>query len=110
MPLSCAACKYEPNTQRALHQPRAKHESTKSTHFNVTLSYKVAFCSEFGGISMENSINIIDIHQETCYNLWGANMITRFINILNLEATHEEVKEILTLMFKAYQPDKNIKW
>ena len=84
--------------------------SFRYEHFNITLSYKVVFCSEFGGVSMENIINIFDIHQETCYNLWGSNIITRFINILNLDTTHEEVKEMITLMFKAYQPDENIKW
>ena len=82
----------------------------KCGDFNVTLSYKIAYCSEFGGISMDNTINIVDIHQETCYNLWGNNMFSRFINMLNLNATNEEVKEMLTLMFKAYQPDENIKW
>jgi hypothetical protein len=82
----------------------------KYEHFNVTLSYRIAYCSEFGGVSMENNINIVDINQETCYNLWGNNMFSRFINILNLDATHEEIKEMLTLMFKAYQPDENIKW
>ena len=86
--------------------------SFKYEHFNITLSYKVAFCSEFGGVSMDNNINIIDTHQETCYNLWGNNMLSRFINILNLNTntTHEELREIFTLMFKAYQPDENIKW
>ena len=81
----------------------------KYNNFNVTLSYKVAYCSEFGGVSMETNINIVDVHQETCYNLWGNNMFSRFINILNLNATNEEVKEMITLMFKAYQPDENIK-
>jgi hypothetical protein len=82
----------------------------KYEHFNVTLSYKITYCSEFGGISMENSINIVDIYQETCYNLWGNNMFSRFINIINLDATQDEIKEMMTLMFKAYQPDENIKW
>ena len=82
----------------------------KYEHFNVTLSYKITYCSEFGGISMENSINIVDIYQETCYNLWGNNMFSRFINIINLDATQDEIKEMITLMFKAYQPDENIKW
>jgi hypothetical protein len=84
--------------------------SFKYEHFNITLSYKVAFCSEFGGVSMDNSINIIDTHQETCYNLWSNNMFTKFINILNLNTNHEELREIFTLMFKAYQPYENIKW
>ena len=82
----------------------------KYEHFNITLSYKVTYCSEFGGISMENYINIVDIHQETCYNLWGNNMFSRFIKIINLDATQDEIKEMITLMFKAYQPDENIKW
>ncbi len=77
-------------------------------HFNITLSYKIAFCSEFGGISKENYINIIDTHQETCYNLWGSNMISRFINLLNLESNENEVKEMLTLMFQVYESSENI--
>jgi hypothetical protein len=72
---------------------------SKYNHFNIILSHKISFCSEFGGISKENCINIIDTHQETCYNLWGANMISRFINIINLEASDDDVKNMLTLMF-----------
>ena len=79
-------------------------------YFNVTLSYKVSYCPEFGGISKDNTINIVDTHQETCYNLFGVNMISRFINILNLDKNEDDIKNILTLMFKAYQPEENIKW
>ncbi len=83
----------------------------KYEHFNITLSHKIAYCSEFGGISIDNTINIIDIHQETCYNLWGEDMFSRFINILNLETNINDVKKMINLMFKAYQPDENnIKW
>ena len=71
-------------------------------HFNIILTHKISFCSEFGGISKENFINIIDTHQETCYNLWGNNMISRFINLLNLESSEENVKEMIKLMFTAY--------
>lgn len=80
----------------------------KYEYFNITLSYKVSYCSEFGGVSMDNTINIIDTHQETCYNLFGTNMISRFINILNLDINEDTIKKILTLMFKAYQPNENI--
>jgi hypothetical protein len=79
-------------------------------YFIITLSHKTSFCSEFGGISIDNHINIIDTHQETCYNLWGNNMLFKFINILNLETNEDELKKMITLMFKAYQPDKDIKW
>jgi hypothetical protein len=82
----------------------------KYEYFTVTLSYRVAYCSEFGGVSMENSINIVDTHQETCYNLWGDKMFSRFINILNLDIDEDDVKHMITLMFKAYQPDEKIKW
>ena len=82
----------------------------KYEYFYITLSYKVSYCTEFGGISMDNTINIIDTHQETCYNLFGTTMISRFINILNLDINEDDIKKILTLMFKAYKPDKNIKW
>jgi hypothetical protein len=82
----------------------------KYEYFTVTLSYKVAYCSEFGGVSIENTINIVDTHQETCYNLWGDNMFTRFKNILNLNANEDEIKQMIIIMFKAYQPDENIKW
>ncbi len=78
-------------------------------HFIITLSHKISFC-EFGGVSKDNSINIIDIHQETCYNLWNSSMISRFINIINLETSEIDVKKLFTLMFQVYQPDENIKW
>jgi hypothetical protein len=71
-------------------------------HFKIILTHKVSFCSEFGGISKDNNINIIDIHQETCYNLWGDKMISKFINLLNLESNEENVKEMIKLMFTAY--------
>ena len=80
----------------------------KYEYFNITLSYKVSYCSEFGGISMDNTINIIDTHQETCYNLFGTTMISRFINILNLDINEDDIKKILTLIFKAYKPKENI--
>jgi hypothetical protein len=79
-------------------------------YFVITLSYKISFCSEFGGISIDNYINIIDTHQETCYNLWGNNMLSKFKNIINLEINENELKNMLTLMFKAYEPEKDIKW
>ena len=82
----------------------------KYEYFNVTLSYKVSYCPEFGGISKDTTINIVDTHQETCYNLFGVNMISRFINILNLDINEDDINNILTLMFKAYQPEENIKW
>ena len=82
--------------------------SFKYDYFNITLSYKVAFCSEFGGVSMDNNINIIDTHQETCYNLFGINMISRFIYILNLDINEDDIKKIIILMFKAYIPNENI--
>lgn len=82
----------------------------KYEYFNITLSHKISYCSEFGGVSIDNIINIIDTHQETCYNLFGINMISRFNNILNLNMKEDNIKEMLTLIFKAYQPDKNIKW
>jgi hypothetical protein len=72
------------------------------SHFKIILTHKISFCSEFGGISKDNYINIIDTHQETCYNLWGNNMISRFINLLNLESSKENVKEMIKLMFTAY--------
>jgi hypothetical protein len=79
-------------------------------YFIITLSYKISFCSEFGGISIDNYINIIDTDQETCYNLWGSNMLSKFTNIINLEINENELKNMLTLMFKAYEPEKDIKW
>ena len=79
-------------------------------YFIITLSYKISFCSEFGGINIDNYINIIDTDQETCYNLWGSNMLSKFTNIINLEINENELKNMLTLMFKAYQPEKDIKW
>lgn len=80
----------------------------KYEYFNITLSYKVSYCSEFGGISKDTIINIIDTHQETCYNLFGINMISRFINILNLDINEDDIKKIIILMFKAYIPNENI--
>jgi hypothetical protein len=71
-------------------------------HFNIILTHKLSFCSEFGGISKENYINIIDTHQETCYNLWGDKMISKFIDLLNLESSEENVKEMINLMFTSY--------
>ena len=71
-------------------------------HFKIILTHKISFCSEFGGISKDNFINIIDTNQETCYNLWGNNMISRFINLLNIESTEENIKEMIKLMFTAY--------
>jgi hypothetical protein len=79
-------------------------------YFIITISHKTSFCSEFGGINRDNYINITDTHQETCYNLWGSNMLFRFINIINLDTNEDELKQMLTLMFKAYQPDQDIKW
>ncbi len=78
-------------------------------HFIITLSHKISFC-EFGGVSKENFINIIDIHQETCYNLWNDNMINKFINIINLAINNNELINLFNLMFRVYQPDENIKW
>ena len=71
-------------------------------YFIITLSNKISFCSEFGGISKDYNINIIDTHQETCYNLWGSNMISRFINLLNLESSEEKIKNMITLMFQVF--------
>ena len=83
----------------------------KYNHFIITLSHKVSFCDELEGITKDNCINIIDTHQETCYNLWNNNMINRIINILNLETNnYNNIKKIFTIMFQVYQPDENIKW
>ncbi len=84
----------------------------KYEYFTITLAYKIGFCSEFGGINIDNCINIIDTHQETCYNLFGDSMISRFIKIINLdpEINHNEIRKMITLMFKAYQPNENMNW
>ncbi len=79
-------------------------------HFIITLSHKISFCDELGGITKDNSINIIDTHQETCYNLWNNNMISRFINIIDLETNNSNIKQLFIIMFNVYQPDENIKW
>ncbi len=71
-------------------------------HFKIILTHRVSFCSEFGGISKDNYINLIDSYQETCYNLWGDKMISKFINLLNLESNEENVKEMIKLMFISY--------
>jgi hypothetical protein len=82
----------------------------KYCHFIITLSHKISFCDELGCITKDNSINIIDTHQETCYNLWNNNMLNRFMNIINLDANENDVKQIIIIMFQVYQPDENIKW
>ena len=82
----------------------------KYYHFIITLSHKISFCDELGSINKDNSINIIDTHQETCYNLWNNNMLNRFMNIINLDANENDVKQIIKIMFQVYQPDENIKW
>ncbi len=79
-------------------------------HFIITLSHKISFCDELGGITKDNSINIIDTHRETCYNLWNNNMISRFINIIDLETNNSNIKQLFIIMFNVYQPDENIKW
>ena len=78
--------------------------------FIITLSHRTTHCVELDGVSKENNINIIDLHQETCYNLFGNNMISKFKNIINLDLDENEIKNILTIMFKIYQPDELIKW
>ena len=78
--------------------------------FIITLSHKNPHCVEFDGLSKENVINIIDLHQDTCYNLFGNNMISKFKNLINLDLDEREIKNILTMMFTIYQPDELIKW
>jgi len=79
-------------------------------NFIIILSNKKSFCSEFGGISIENNINIIDSYNEKCYNLFGNNLIQKFKNIINLDISVEELKKILTNMFNIYQPNENISY
>jgi len=78
--------------------------------FIIRLLYKKSNCIDFHGISKDNYINIIDLHQETCYNLFGNNMISKFKNIINLDLDENEIKNMITLMFQCYQPDELIKW
>jgi len=37
-------------------------------------------------------------------------MLNRFMNIINLDANENDVKQIIIIMFQVYQPDENIKW
>ena len=78
--------------------------------FIITLSIRKSFCADFGSISIDNRIHIIDTHYEQCYNLFGDNMILKFKNMINLDMSIEEIKNILNEMFHIYQPDELIKW
>ncbi len=78
--------------------------------FIITLSHRKSFCSEFGGFDMENRINIIDTHNEQCYNLYGTKMISKFINLLNLDISEENIRDLLNKIFSIYQPTELIKW
>lgn len=81
------------------------------SNFIITLSNKKSFCSEFGCISIENDIHIIDNYNENCYNLFGDNLIHKFIKIINLNEINisvEELKDIFNNMFNIYQPNENI--
>jgi hypothetical protein len=79
-------------------------------YFIITLSNKQSFCAGFGGISSENNIHIVDTHTENCYNLFGNNIILKFKNIINLDMTEYEIKNILNNMFYIYQPNELIVW
>jgi hypothetical protein len=78
--------------------------------FIITLSHKQTICADFHGLSKDNYINIIDLNQETCYNLFGNNMISKFKNIINLDLDENEIKNMIIHMFQVYQPDELIKW
>ncbi len=78
--------------------------------FIITLSNRKSYCVEFGGISIENNINIIDTNNENCYNLFGSNMLKKFLNIINLDISEQEIKNIINYMFQIYQPEELIKW
>ncbi len=79
-------------------------------YFIITLSNKQSFCSGFGGISSENNIHIIDTHTDNCYNFFGNNIIFKFKNIINLDMTEYDIKNILNKMFYIYQPNELIIW
>ena len=78
--------------------------------FIVTLSHRKSFCSEFGGINIENRINIIDTYNEHCYNLYGDKIFSKFINLLNLDMDENEIKNTFTNIYLIYQPEELIKW
>ncbi len=79
-------------------------------HFIITLSNRQSYCSGFGGISSENNIHIIDINNDNCFNLFGNNNISKCINIINLDMTEYELKNIFNNMFHIYQPNELIVW
>ncbi len=79
-------------------------------YFIITLSNRQSYCSAFGGISSENNIHIIDTNNDNCYNLFGNNIILKFKNIINLDMTEYEIKNILNSIFYIYQPNELIVW
>jgi hypothetical protein len=79
-------------------------------YFIITLSNRQSYCSTFGGISSENNIHIVDTNNDNCYNLFGHNIILKFKNIINLDMTEYEIKNILNSIFYIYQPNELIVW
>lgn len=79
-------------------------------YFIITLSNRQSYCSAFGSISSENNIHIVDTHNDNCYNLFGNNIIFKFKNIINVDMTEYEIKNILNNMFYIYQPNELIVW
>jgi hypothetical protein len=78
--------------------------------FIITLSNRKSYCADFGGVGIDNYINIIDNNNENCYNLFGDNMIIKFKNIINLDMSEDEIKNMLNMMFSIYQPDELIEF
>jgi hypothetical protein len=78
--------------------------------FIIILSNRKSYCADFGGVSIENYIHIIDTNNENCYNLFGDNMILKFKNIINLDMSEDEIKNMLNNIFSIYQPDELIKF